>query len=120
MGIVFCVVFAGKKDPIALEATGLDIRCLSTRIVTDHALPKHRFVTDQDLPNHTMGDHLWVFFMGRCQIQDTTSCSNRFSFKLNHWINNPIPCSYCVKSCGARLLYEQDLKNLLNGTTNIL
>ncbi|XP_040362032.1 TMV resistance protein N isoform X2 [Rosa chinensis] len=120
MGIVFCVAFSGKKDPIALEAPRLAIRCFSTRIVTDHALPNHQIVIDQHLSKHTMGDHLWVFFIGRCQIQDTTSCSIRFSFRLYHGINNPIPCSYCVKSCGARLLYEQDLKNLLNGTTNIL
>ncbi|XP_040372655.1 TMV resistance protein N isoform X2 [Rosa chinensis] len=116
MGIVFCVVFASLKDPDPLEFDDFLIECSSPEIYREHDLRM----------KSSMGDHLWVSFMPRGQIQDTTSCSIRFSFDAHYYKfcgrtkACRIPCSNCVKRCGARLLYEQDLKNLLDGTTNIL
>ncbi|XP_040372682.1 disease resistance protein RPV1 isoform X2 [Rosa chinensis] len=112
MGIVFCVVFAHQKDPDTLKIDHFLIECSSPGIHREHSL---------QMETHGMGDHIWVSFMPRGQIQDTTSCSIRFSFDTHSYgLSGYIPCSNCVKRCGARLLYEQDLKNLLDGKTNIL
>ncbi|XP_040363139.1 TMV resistance protein N [Rosa chinensis] len=111
MGIVFCVVFPDPKDPVTLQFNDLLIECLSPGIGREHTLHIER---------HMMGDHLWMSFMPRGQIQDTTGCSIRFLFNAYYSWFDRIPCSNCVKRCGARVLYEQDLKNLLSGTTNIL
>ncbi|PRQ44688.1 putative winged helix-turn-helix DNA-binding domain, toll-like receptor [Rosa chinensis] len=109
MGIVFCVVFANQKD----QFDYFQIECSSPGIRREYSVPMEK-------PG-IRRDHLWVSFMPRGQIQDTTSCSIRFSFVAHFYtISGCTPSSNCVKRCGARLLYEQDLKNLLDGKTNIL
>ncbi|KAL6142732.1 hypothetical protein ACLB2K_061009 [Fragaria x ananassa] len=113
MGIVLCVVFADLKEPQTLE------------FVIEGLLPGVDFKHNMDLrnPRHMKGDHLWVSFMPRSVIQDTTSCSFTFSFDAyccDSWSGPHIPCPNYVKRCGARLLYEEDLKNLLNPPTDIM
>nr|XP_004288231.2 PREDICTED: disease resistance protein RPS6-like [Fragaria vesca subsp. vesca] len=113
MGIVLCAVFADLKEPQTLE------------FVIEGLLLGVDFKHNLNLRNsrHMKGDHLWVSFMPRSVIQDTVSCSFTFSFDAyccHSWSRSLIPCPNCVKRCGARLLYEEDLKNLLNPPTNIM
>ncbi|KAL6132616.1 hypothetical protein ACLB2K_064856 [Fragaria x ananassa] len=117
MGIVFCVVFADLKEPHTLEYDEFEIEGLSPGVGFAHLDPTNM--------RHMKGDHLWVSLMPRGQIRDTTSCSFTFSFDAycrHSWRRHlpRIPCPNCVKRCGARLLYEEDLKNLLNPPTDIM
>ncbi|KAL6142744.1 hypothetical protein ACLB2K_061020 [Fragaria x ananassa] len=121
MGFVFCVVFAHLKEPHTLEYDQFVIEGLLPEFVVKHIRDSEKYFT---LPRHVKGDHLWVYFMSLGQIQDTTSCSFTVSFDgyCESW-RRPlprIPCPNCVKRCGARLLYEDDLKNLLNPPTDIM
>nr|XP_011466316.1 PREDICTED: TMV resistance protein N-like [Fragaria vesca subsp. vesca] len=113
MGIVFCVVFADQIEPHTLECNDFLIEDLSPGVL------KHIYrLTDL---RHMMGDHLWVSFMPRGLIQETTSCTFSFDAYCHHsWRRPRIPCLNFVKRCGARLLYEEDLKNLLNPPTDIM
>jgi hypothetical protein len=125
-GIMFCVVFPDhKNNPVVRESPfHFRITCLSQGI--------HRHVRDRFLNlSRAEGDHVWVFYMSHSQIKETTDCRISFLFDTCYsglcWSHipserTPTPCS-CVNSakrCGARLLYEQDLKQLLlDGTINI-
>ncbi|KAL6139261.1 hypothetical protein ACLB2K_064538 [Fragaria x ananassa] len=74
MGIVFCVVFADQIEPHTLECNDFLIEDLSPGVL------KHIYrLTDM---RHMMGDHLWVSFMPRGLIQETTSCLRRSNFDL--------------------------------------
>ncbi|KAL6146691.1 hypothetical protein ACLB2K_057369 [Fragaria x ananassa] len=114
MGIVFCVVFADLKEPHTLEYNQFVIEGLTNLW--------HKGKHCLNLTNlRHKGDHLWVSFMPHDQIRDTTSCSTvSFDAYCHSWSGPRIPCPNCVKRCGARLLYEQDLKNLLNPPTDIM
>ncbi|KAL6142721.1 hypothetical protein ACLB2K_060998 [Fragaria x ananassa] len=120
MGIVFCVVFADQREPHTLECNDFLIEGLSPGVGVKHIYASEKYSLHLTNLRHMMGDHLWVSFMPRGLIQETTSCSFTVSFDAYcSWIDR-IPCSNCVKRCGARLLYEQDLKNLLNPPTDIM
>ncbi|XP_004302478.1 PREDICTED: uncharacterized protein LOC101311202 [Fragaria vesca subsp. vesca] len=110
MGFVFCVVFADRKEPHTLEG-------LSPGVGVKHIHDSENHFLRLYVSTHMKGDHLWVSFMPRGRIRDTTSCSFTFSFDA---YCPRIPCPNCVKRCGARLLYEEDLKNLLNPPTDIM
>nr|XP_011458731.1 PREDICTED: TMV resistance protein N-like isoform X2 [Fragaria vesca subsp. vesca] len=123
MGIVFCVVFADLKEPHTLENDEFVIEGLSPAVGVKHIHDsKKHFMHLTNTKRHMKGDHLWVSFMPRGQIRDTTSCSFTFSFDAycDSWRHPRIPCPNCVKRCGARLLYKEDLKNLLNPPTDIM
>ncbi|KAL6132627.1 hypothetical protein ACLB2K_064867 [Fragaria x ananassa] len=120
MGIVFCVVFADQRELQTLECTDFLIEGLSPRVGVKHIYASEKYSLHLTNLRHMMGDHLWVSFMPRGLIQETTSCSFTLSFDAYcSWINR-IPCPNCVKRCGARLLYEEDLKNLLNPPTDLM
>nr|XP_011466312.1 PREDICTED: TMV resistance protein N-like isoform X2 [Fragaria vesca subsp. vesca] len=123
MGIMFCVVFADQREPHTVECNDFLIECLSLGVGVKHIYASRKYSLRLKNLRHMMGDHLWMSFMPRGQIQDTTSCSFTFSFDAychswSRWMR--IPCPNCVKRCGARLLYEEDLKTLLNPPTDLM
>ncbi|KAL6132617.1 hypothetical protein ACLB2K_064857 [Fragaria x ananassa] len=128
MGIVLCVVFADLKEPQTLEFVIEGVSppppvfsppplslsppppvfsppppsppppvCFNLVVGFKHML-------DLRNPRHMKGDHLWVSFMPRSVIQDTTNCSFTFSFDAycgDSWSGPHIPYLNCVKRCGA-------------------
>ncbi|KAL6209302.1 hypothetical protein ACLB2K_020244 [Fragaria x ananassa] len=130
MGLAFCIMFA--DDPAAsLEYDYSTIKCSSEGInpLLMHLGKKGEIVKD----------HFWVFYLHRQEYWNETKTSNshvRFSFQtfcrtnkvplvlsideLNKYGNISTEGGYNVKKCGARLVYEVDLEELLNGTRNVL
>ncbi|KAK9944030.1 hypothetical protein M0R45_009614 [Rubus argutus] len=116
MGITFCVVFAEHENPTTVEVPDFRIRCFSEGLS-----PPCLNLTKR---GHIMRDHLWVCYMPRRKFQDTTRCHIRFLFETYYSTFSMGSLKWStsfniVKKSGARLVYEQDLKELLNETMNI-
>ncbi|XP_050369271.1 TMV resistance protein N-like [Argentina anserina] len=113
-GIMLCVVFSNHKTTPA-EVDEFVVRCSSRGIVS------HPFRAK--LASHFTGDHIWVFYLPREQMQrGITNISFLFKAYYSTWSLEGIPKTPCpdsVKRCAARLLCEEDLKELDNATMKI-
>ncbi|KAL6204584.1 hypothetical protein ACLB2K_021851 [Fragaria x ananassa] len=112
MGIVLCVVFANHKPAADLEVDEFVIRCFSQ--VTSRPFRAK-------MASHVMGDHIWMFYLPVEQMLDTGTNLINFLFKAYYstWSMGripKIPCSNSHKRCAARLVCEEDLKELDNDT----
>lgn len=123
MGIAFCVVTADLENPAALGCELLGMNCFWNGNCCNYSGYK--------VTGHFLKAHLWIFYMTREDIRHTFSYYNYnkiwltntttvvFSFKASYQgfgkenILN-------VKKCGARLVCEQDLEELLHTTVNSL
>ncbi|XP_050369264.1 TMV resistance protein N-like [Argentina anserina] len=78
IGIVFCVVFPVRKDADKLVHNDSLIECSLPGLGDRHNIDsEHQLLMSGKVHNMMMGDHLWVSFMPRAQVQDTTSYSIR-------------------------------------------
>ncbi|PRQ24817.1 putative TIR domain, P-loop containing nucleoside triphosphate hydrolase [Rosa chinensis] len=127
MGLAFCVMFA--DDPAAsLEYDYSVIECSSEGIDSlSWQLGKK---------GNLVKDHFWVFYLHRQEYWNNTTASSHIRFSLQTYCrSNQVPLvlsidelskygnlvtkgAYNVKKCGARLVFEDDLDELLNGTMN--
>ncbi|KAK9903695.1 hypothetical protein M0R45_001055 [Rubus argutus] len=123
MGIAFCVVTADLGNPAALGCEFLRMNCFWNGNCCNFSGFK--------VTGHFVRAHLWIFYMTHKEIRHTFSHYNYnkiwltdmanvvFSFKASYgrfgkekFLN--------VKKCGARLVCEQDLEELLRTTVNSL
>lgn len=121
MGIAFCAVTADLGNSSALENAFLGIKCLWNGNCCNY--------TGYELSGCFMKAHLWIFYMPREEIRHTFSYYNCdktwltdttnvvFSFKASYRRFGKEKILK-VKKCGARLVCQQDLNELLYCTVN--
>ncbi|XP_048444954.1 TMV resistance protein N-like [Pyrus x bretschneideri] len=99
MGIAFCVVFA-QPTLAALKADGFLIQCLPRT---------NRKQSTWLFKSPLVSEHLWIFYLPRKEC-----LQEQFLFETYYRLgmNKPKVGLNMVKKCGARLVYEQDLKEL--------
>ncbi|KAK9901855.1 hypothetical protein M0R45_001914 [Rubus argutus] len=102
MGIAFCVVTADLGNPVAIGCEFLSMKCFWNGNCCNFSGFK--------VSGHFVRAHLWIFYMTREDIRHTFSYYNHNKI----WLTNT------TNKCGARLVCEQDLEELLHTTVKSL
>ncbi|RXH85461.1 hypothetical protein DVH24_009282 [Malus domestica] len=111
LGIAFCVVFQDPKQNLANPAT---LRHYDRfEIWYSDAHFSHRVLINRI--GSAVSEHLWVFYLRRYRNQHREDCLQEqclfetYFFDIEGQLKADLNM---VKKCGARLVYEQDLKEL--------
>ncbi|CAN6555687.1 unnamed protein product [Malus baccata var. baccata] len=114
MGIAFCVVFAQPKEILRLLQKQKENWPNRPALIEDgfwiQCLPRtNRRQSTWCFKWPLVSEHLWIFYLPRQQC-----LQQQFLFETYYRLgmNKPKVGLNMVKKCGARLVYEQDLKEL--------